>query len=255
MKRSIIPLTCLLIILSWRAIANPILPEPEIIKLNDRVYALIGPAEIPTKINRGYIANSTIIIGDQGVILIDTGFSHEIGLHLQAAISHITTKPVTHIINTHSHGDHTLGNNAFKGAKIISSENCKSEMERSATEWIGLLENMTELEFPDTLPVIPTITYTEGSRTRISIQGVKLEIHVPAGSHTPGDLFVYLPEDGIVIAGDLLVNTMMPNFRDAHVGNWINTLTEINDLHATIFVPGHGVLMSNKEVIQMHHAM
>jgi glyoxylase-like metal-dependent hydrolase (beta-lactamase superfamily II) len=112
------------------AVAEPdaTLPMPVVEKFNDRIYALIAPAELPTSNNLGYIANSAVIIGDRSVILVDTRFSVEIG-RIGNIIASIADKPVTHIINTHDHGDHTLGNGAFDGAKIISSEACKALMQ------------------------------------------------------------------------------------------------------------------------------
>src|SRR5690606_28761365 len=97
--------------------ASAAVPAPKVVQVDERVYALLGPMEMPNAHNRGYMVNSTVILGAKGVILIDTGFSDEIGKHLRAQIAKITDKPVTHVINTHHHGDHTLGNIAFPEAK------------------------------------------------------------------------------------------------------------------------------------------
>jgi glyoxylase-like metal-dependent hydrolase (beta-lactamase superfamily II) len=231
------------------------LPNPTVTKINDHVYALVGPLELPNRKNRGYMVNSTVIIGDKGVILIDTGFSHEIGLHIKNTISTITDKPVTHIINTHDHGDHTLGNSAFRNTTIISSEKCKAVMEKTGYEWIGLLENMTGLKFPDSKPVVATKAYPENTHTKITLQGIKMEIWVPQGSHTSNDLMIYLPEDGILIAGDILVKGIVPSFRDAYVSNWIHTLQQISKMKLSTIVPGHGDLMTTGDVKAMHAYM
>ena len=119
------------------------LPSPKVIKVTPQIYAILAPIELPNKSNQGYMANSAAIIGDKGVILIDTGFSNEIGQMLKKTVAGITDKPVTHIINTHDHGDHILGNNAFKNTTIISSAKCQATMEKSGYEWLGLLEGMT----------------------------------------------------------------------------------------------------------------
>ena len=63
--------------------------------------------------------NSTVIVGDEGVILVDSGGSDEVGRHIATAVRRITDKPVTHVVNTHHHGDHYLGNVAFDGATFI----------------------------------------------------------------------------------------------------------------------------------------
>jgi cyclase len=230
------------------------LPQPEVIQINDRVFAILGPAELPNKTNRGYMVNSTAIIGDTGVILIDTGFTDEIGRHIKATVASITDKPITHIINTHDHGDHTLGNSVFDNAMIISSEKCQKIAEQSGYEWIGLVENMTGLAFPNTRPVAATTTYTEG-RTEVTLQGIRMVMWIPEGSHTNNDLMVILPDDKVLVSGDIVVNTIMPNFRDGNVRNWISTLNQISQMPVSTIIPGHGKLTKPHDVKKMHDAM
>ena len=198
-------LATLLVFIAMLAQAAP-LPAPKVQKINNRVYALLGPMELPNKHNQGYMVNSTVIIGDKGVILVDTGFSNEIGKHLAKAIAKLTSKPVTHIINTHHHGDHTLGNIAFKGAEIISTQKCKELVEKTGYEWIDQVQNMIGRKLLHTKPVLASVTVVQDTRTERVIDGVKLVLWAPEGSHTPGDLMVYLPDDGVLIAGDILVN-------------------------------------------------
>ncbi|WP_455222583.1 MBL fold metallo-hydrolase [Kaarinaea lacus] len=231
------------------------LARPDIVKINDQVYALLGPVGIPSKENRGYMVNSTLIIGNKGAILIDTGFTNEIGQHLKETIESITDKPVTHIINTHHHGDHVLGNTEFKDAEIISTNKCKELVEKTGYEWIQIVESMTGYSFPKTKPVPASTVYSENTRTTVKLQGVKLDLWVPNGSHTPGDMMVYLPGDKILIAGDILVHTMIPSFRDAHIKAWIDTLEDIGKMDINNIIPGHGPLMSIKEVKIMHKRM
>ncbi len=252
MKRLLLAVTFFVIGLNVFAVE---LPKTEVIKVNGNLYALLGPPELPNKANRGYMVNSTLIIGDKGVILVDTGFSDEIGRHLNGVIKGITDKPVTHVINTHHHGDHTLGNSEFKGAEIISAEKCKELVEKIGYEWIGMVEGMTGLKFPNTRPVPATRVYPEHSHNAVVLQGVKLDLWVPGGSHTPGDMLVYLPDDKALMGGDILVNTITPNFRDGNVKTWITTLGEITRMDLKTIVPGHGPLMQMQDVHAMRQRM
>jgi glyoxylase-like metal-dependent hydrolase (beta-lactamase superfamily II) len=231
------------------------LPVPEHVKINERVHVLLGPVALPSKENRGYMVNSTFLVGDEGVILVDTGFSNEIGQHIKQHIAKVTDKPVTHIINTHDHGDHTLGNIAFPGATIISSKKCQARMEKSGYEWIGILESITGMKFPDTRPVVADEGYAEETRTPLTLQGIDLELWVPQGSHTSNDLMVLVPGEKMLIAGDILVNELIPSFRDAYVKNWIATLGEIEDTPLTTIVPGHGPLMTTADVSELRQMM
>lgn len=231
------------------------LEPPEVVKINERVYALLGPLELPTRYNQGYMVNSTAIIGDKGVILIDTGFSDEIGEHLKKAVAQITPKPVTHVINTHHHGDHVLGNSAFRGTTIISSALCKKLVDETAAEWLALLEEATERKFPNTMAVLPRLTYALETKTERVIDGVRLVLWVPKGSHTAGDLMVYLPDENVLVSGDILVHHITPNFQDAFIRDWVETLSQVVALKPKTIVPGHGALMTTAEAAAMQRRM
>lgn len=231
------------------------MPPPKVEKITERVYALLGPEGLPDKKNQGYMVNSTVIIGEHGVILIDTGFNDEIGKHIAQAITTLTPEPVTHIINTHHHGDHTLGNSAFPGAQVLSSQKCKELLLGVGYEWLDIIQNVLERKFPNTKLVPASVTFANGSSTERMIDGVKLRFIVPQGSHTPGDMMIFLPDEKILIAGDILVQHMAPSFRDAHVKHWIATLDEIAAMDIKIIVPGHGPLMLLKQVPEMRTRM
>lgn len=236
-------------------LAAAAMPAPKVQKINDRVYALLGPMEFPNKANQGYMVNSTAIIGEHGVILVDTGFTDEVGKHLAKAVAKLTSKPVTHIINTHHHGDHTLGNIAFPNAEVISSEKCREELEKTGAEWIQTVETMTGMQFPNTRPVLATTTYRENTRVDTTIDGVRMILWTPFGSHTDGDMLVYLPDDRVLIAGDVAVNKITPVFRDAHVKAWVGTLEQALKLDFKTVVPGHGPLMGRPELAKLHQMM
>ena len=176
MIRSVVLIITFIFLINSPIFGEIQLPKPIVTKINEKVYALLGPIGIPSKENRGYMANSTVIIGDAGVILIDTGFTDEIGRLLKSTIAGITDKPVTHIINSHHHGDHVLGNSEFKGVEIISAEKCKALVEKSGYEWIQMVENMTGYSFPDTKPVSANKVYKENTQTSIKLQGVELRL-------------------------------------------------------------------------------
>ncbi|MDD5242321.1 MAG: MBL fold metallo-hydrolase [Sulfuricella sp.] len=226
--------------------------EPKVVKINERVYALLGPIGQPSSHNQGYMVNSTAIIGDKGVILVDSGATDEVGRNIARAIAKITPKPVTHIINTHHHGDHVLGNVAFPGAEILSSEQCKIWVEKTGDEWVQLMESMIGRKFPNTHPMPATVTFKEESRNDRSLQGVKMLLWVPRGSHTAGDMMVYLPDDKVLIGGDILVNTTVPVMRDGFVRNWIAALEMVQKFDTVAIVPGHGPLMNQADVAKLH---
>jgi len=224
------------------------MPEPRTVRVNDRVHVLLGPIQHANKENQGYMINSTVIIGDKGVVLVDPGGTHEVGMHVAKAVRRITSKPVTHVVNTHPHGDHYLGNSAFTGAIIISAEKCRKAVIETGYEWLALMEELVGQKFPSTKPIPADVVFKEGRRTKTTIHGVPVVFWVPKGSHTVGDLLVYLPQDKVLVTGDVLVNGTVPVMQDGNVKNWIATLDEVQKTDATTLVPGHGDLMTMKDV-------
>jgi len=247
---------CLIaLLLTATAVNAQSLPEPRTVRINDRVYALLGPVQHANKRNQGYMINSTVIVGERGVILVDSGGTRTVGQHIAKAIRRITPKPVTHVINTHPHGDHYLGNSAFPEAMIISSEKCRAAVKESGLDWVALMERLVGRQIPDTKPIAAAVTYREGSVTEVRLHGIPIILWVPPGSHTDGDLLVYLPRDKVLAAGDVVVNGIVPVMQDASVRNWIDTLAEIQTLEAETVVPGHGDLMTMREVRDLQQSI
>lgn len=230
-------------------------PEPRTVRINDRVFVLLGPMQHANRLNQGYMINSTVILGDKGVILVDSGGSDEVGRHIAAAVRRITDKPVTHVVNTHHHGDHYLGNVAFEGATFISSEMCRRMVLESGHEWLGIMERDIGRKLPGTKPLAAGVTYSGGTRTETLVHGVRVVFWVPRGSHTIGDLLVHLPDDKVLIAGDVLVNRVVPTLQDGFLKNWIQTLDEIHALGVAHFVPGHGDMMAPRDVTDLRNTM
>jgi glyoxylase-like metal-dependent hydrolase (beta-lactamase superfamily II) len=235
-------------------VAQP-LPEPRVVRISERVYALLGPIQHANPDNQGYMVNSTVIVGDHGIILVDPGGSREVGLHIANAVRRIASKPVTHIVNTHHHGDHYLANSAFEGATVISSAKCRDMVRETGRDWLQLMEQMVGRSFPDTKPIAASVTYPEASRTRAMLHGIELVFWVPKGSHTVGDLLVHLPRDRVLVTGDVVVNGIVPVMQDAIIKNWIDTLREVQQLDVETIVPGHGNLTTMTQVKDLHDAI
>jgi glyoxylase-like metal-dependent hydrolase (beta-lactamase superfamily II) len=241
--------------LLWGAAQAQPLPEPRTLTIGGRVHVLLGPVQHANRLNQGYMINSTAIVGDKGVILVDSGGTAEVGRHIAAAVRRITDKPVTHVVNTHHHGDHYLGNAAFEGASFISSEMCRALVLQTAAEWRGIMEQAVGRPLLGTRTVPADVTFPAGTKTETVIHGVRLVFWVPRGSHTAGDLLVYLPDEKVLIAGDVLVNRVVPTLQDGFLKNWLRTLEEIQALGAVHFVPGHGEVMARGDVAALYGSM
>lgn len=224
-------------------------------KINDHVYAMLGGIDVPNKQNGGYVNNILVIIGDKGVILVDAGSHRAIAAHVYESIKKITSKPVTHILITHHHGDHHLGASFFPNAEVIASEYCAKQIQENGRSMVKSMAGMTGLSLDDTTPVVPQKRIPEHTRQTMVIQGVTLELITPDTAHTKGDMMVFLPQDGVLASGDILVHGVNPNINDGNLKSWLGVLNEIRKLPVKIAMPGHGALMRPQDIVEFQNMM
>jgi cyclase len=187
--------------------------------------------------------NSTVIVGTNGVIVVDAKTTKAGGQELLDDIAKITPKPVTTVILTHSDGDHVNGLAAFPaGVKVIAQENNKKEQETAlAAGGRGVPPADHQ----------PTQIITKQKET-LTPEGEKLELYHWAPAHTSGDLIVYLPSEKIVATGDIIATSnSYPRIHDEKHGStegWITTAKGMAALDADAFVPGHGNLQTKADI-------
>jgi glyoxylase-like metal-dependent hydrolase (beta-lactamase superfamily II) len=224
-------------------------PSVTVEKISDRVYAMLGPYDVPNKQNRGYINNVLVIIGDDGVILVDAGSHKSVARHIDRAIKTVTDKPVTHILVTHHHTDHHLGAEYFSGARVIGTEFCADQITNYERSMIRGMERLSGVDLSGANAVVPEAVIGNPSHKSMEINGVRVELIAPDIAHTKGDLMVWLPDDAVLASGDILVNRVNPNFNDGSLKNWIAVVNEeILPLDFNTVMPGHGPLMKREDV-------
>jgi glyoxylase-like metal-dependent hydrolase (beta-lactamase superfamily II) len=221
---------------------TPSLNHPNLTKVSERVYALIGDMDDPNERNQGFICNSTFVITDEGVVVVDPGGSVQVGRMIIAEIRKLTDKPITHVINTHHHADHWMGNHAFDEVKPRPAILAHAVMRETAGEigerWLGIIADMTKGSNKGTRVVLPHKTVRGGETLKIG--GLTFVLHHPGHAHTKGDLAVFIPEERVLIAGDILFYLRTPGFQDASPLGNARALRELLALDAERIVPGHG---------------
>lgn len=211
-------------------------------KLADNVYALVGPITNRTPENLGNNANFGVIVGDDGVLLIDSGGTYKGAEMIHAAIRKITDKPVTLVINTGGQDHRWLGNGYFKakGAKIIANSNAVTDQRARLQDQFQRLGNLVgDAVLAGTEPVYADETFTD--KKTLSFGAFDIEIHHAGHAHTPGDSFVWLPQQKIVFSGDIVYMDRMLGVgsMSAHK-SWIGAFEAMAALQPTVVVPGHG---------------
>ena len=223
-------------------------PAVNVQKINDHIYAMLGGIDVPNKSNHGYVNNILVIIGDAGVILVDAGSHKGIAKHIDKEIKKITSKPVTDILVTHHHGDHHLGASYFDNARVTASEYCAEQIRDRGASLINGMSRMTGMNLSDTKAVVPSRLIPQNTRKHVNIQGVEVELITPAIAHTPGDMMVYLPNDGVLASGDVLVHGVNPNIADGNLKSWLAVMDDIRQLPLKAVMPGHGDIMQPSDI-------
>jgi glyoxylase-like metal-dependent hydrolase (beta-lactamase superfamily II) len=220
-------------------------------RIADGVYSYVD-AKNPTPAT-SFGANAGIIIGKDGIAVVDTLTSAKEAQRFIKDIRSITDQPIKYVINTHHHLDHSLGNSEFVklGAAVIAQENCRREAQKDADTIIkrALNYGFTAGSLEGTTVVLPTLTFTDTMTIDLGDRTVELIYHGP--SHTNGSALVLVPEAKVLFAGDALFTNFHPNMRDADVDSWIKSLDRIAALDVQKIIPGHGPVSSRQDIGDM----
>jgi cyclase len=186
--------------------------------------------------------NSGIVIGNSGMIVIDAKTTPASGKALLDEIAKLTPKPVTHVIVTHSDGDHVNGLASFPaGVTVIAHVGAKREMDAA------LAAGGRGAPPGDHMPS----QVIDKDAEQLTLDGVDIELRHWAPAHTSGDLVVYLPAQKIVFTGDIITNRPDPLIhlqKNGSSAGWITTAQGIVGLDADKFVPGHGDVETKAQV-------
>jgi glyoxylase-like metal-dependent hydrolase (beta-lactamase superfamily II) len=203
-----------------------------------------GLSALGSPANQNFVSNAGFVITPDGVVVIDALGSPALALRLLAEIRKHTDKPVTHVILTHYHADHIYGVQALKaaGAKILAhqaareylnSDTARLRLEASRTELAPWIDKDTRL--------VPADEWLDGERELV-VGGMRFQIKPVGPSHTPEDLVIYLPQEKVLFAGDLVFRSRVPFVGQADSRQWIKALDSLLSFDATVIVPGHGPL-------------
>jgi cyclase len=191
--------------------------------------------------------NVTAVVDDGSTLLIDSGMDSR-AVELNDAVFKATMRPVTRLVNTHWHFDHT-GGNVFLGSSgvtIIAQENLKKQLTSvHDVPFIGLRDG----HYPP--QALPTITYSTSMELRQGSQRLTLANYGPA--HTNGDTIIFIAPANVVVVGDIFSNDFYPII-DLTSGGSINGMIDsVNRIlaqidHETKIVPGHGPVATRADL-------
>ena len=207
------------------------------------VYAAIDGPEHKAGSNAGFV------IGDDGVLVVDSFFNVDAARALVAEIHRLTPKPIRYVVNTHYHLDHTGGDQVLRdaGAIIIAHRNVRGWMRTNNANLFGdritpeIRAQIAAVPLPD-LVTDKDLTVWLGSR--------KVVVRTALG-HTGGDLTIFVPDAKVLFTGDLLWRKVPPNLIDGSIKEWVATdadFVAMPDAAHMTYVPGHGDVADAQDV-------
>lgn len=185
-------------------------------------------------------ANAGVVIGDQGVVVIDSGPTPEAARQLAAEIKRVTPKPILYVVFTHAHGDHTFSVHELAPTKgIIAHVYTKDYLaERGAEHLKVYRERMGAAKAQGAKVTLPTITFPDMYNIPLGKEHILL--FYQGRGHTRGDIVAYLPKAHVLFTGDLAYAGRLPWMGDGYAKEWQETLDRLAVLDVTTIVPGHG---------------
>ncbi|MCE1236891.1 MAG: MBL fold metallo-hydrolase [Hyphomicrobiales bacterium] len=230
--------------LAAHVLGPPVADRP-IERISPHVFLIRAPDGFPTRENQGMMSNITFVVGDSGVVVVDSGASLQIARMAVGRLKDMTAKPVVGIVNTHYHGDHWLGNHGFVEAWGEDLPRWSHRDTRIAIEgetgsfWRDSMVKWTSGATMGTRIVAPN--HDVGHGFEISLGDVTLRLHHYGRAHTPCDLCVEVVEDGVTCVGDVLMDHRIANLDD---GSYKGTFDTLDHLQAatktTVWLPAHG---------------
>lgn len=223
----------------------------ELTQLADNVYSYVGGTDASAAAS--FAANAGIVIGRDGVLVVDTLVSAKEGERFLADIRKVTDKPIKYVVNTHTHLDHAFGNCVFAklGATVISQQADRDMLAETGAE---VLKNaadfdLTPEQMAGTEIVLPTLTFE--TRMTIDLGEETVELIRTAPSHTAGSAVVYVPSKKLLFAGDILFTDFHPYLADGDPTGWAQTLDSLLAMDVEKIVPGHGPLSGKQDLREM----
>ena len=227
----------------------------QLTQIENNVYAIIGPLGNRAPENLGNNATFGFVVTSDGVVLIDSGGTYKGAAEIHALIKSVTEQPVKIVINTGGQDHRWLGNGYFKkqGARVIASAKAVEDQKARTQDQFILLGNLVgDAGLANTEAVYADETFDD--TLSFSLGKTKFELQHAGQAHTPGDSFVWLPQQRIVFTGDIVyVQRMLTISPASNSKSWVTAFETMAALQPEVVVPGHGHVASLKEATAHSH--
>ena len=201
--------------------------------------------------NRNFISNAGFFVTDEGVVVVDALGSPALAQELLREIHRVTPQALRYVVVTHYHADHIYGLQtlAQAGAKVIghasareylNSDTAQRRLEASRIDLAPWIDANTRL--------VPADQWLDTQETRFRLGSIDFVVDHVGPAHTPEDVVVFVPQLGVLFAGDLFFQGRIPFVGQADSRLWIQALNRLMKYQPKIVIPGHGPASTNPMV-------
>ena len=219
----------------------PLVRENATVKLTDHVWAI-------PDFNVGLVPNVGIIVGSRATLVVDTGLGPRNGEAIVREMKKVSRNADVYVVTTHYHPEHSLGAGAFTGAKLVMTRVQQQEMTEVGKAIQDTFASRSALnkELLSGVPYpTPDIVFDREHRLDLGGVHVRLMWRGPAAMHTRGDTMVFVEEDRVLFAGDVVMSQrFLAAQSNSSLRTWLAVLDELTALKPLHVVPSHGKLGS-----------
>jgi glyoxylase-like metal-dependent hydrolase (beta-lactamase superfamily II) len=218
---------------------------PSAVQVADGVFMMQGAPGVADTNNLGHIGNAGFIVGDTGVVAIDTGTSHRHGVALLASIRRVTDKPVRLALITHARQEFLFGASAYReqGIPIHMQREAAGLMRSRCERCLKTLNEVLGTDAMQGTAMFKPDQEFEHSHV-IEVIGRRIQVLYYGHSSGPGDVAVLDERSGVLFAGGLVDHLRIPDVQDSDLEGWTRALEALRGLPIKAIVPGHGPVAS-----------
>ncbi len=208
-----------------------------------------GEAGMASVQNKGFMSNAGFVVTGDGVVVYDALATPVLGRAMIEAIRRVTPQPIRRVVVGHYHADHVYGLQAFKGAGAevwahrkaqgyLTSGQAEERLAQRRRDLAPWVDARTVVVAPD--------LWLDGD-TSFRLGGLTFRIVFSEGAHSPEDLMLFVEEDRLLFAGDLIFSGRVPFVGNADSAGWLKAMDKMIALRPAVVVPGHGPASTDVE--------
>ena len=219
-----------------RNIPDPIVKENVTVKISGHTY-LIPDGNVVL------VPNIGIVVGDSATLVVDTGMGPRNGAAVMREVAKVSKNTKLYLVTTHYHAEHVAGIAAFpSGTTFVISRQQQKDLEELGPDVTARFAGFSPgiAEMLKDAPVRKADVLFDREHV-IDLGGVRVKLLALGSTHTPGDTMVFVEQDRVLFAGDVVMNKVPVAFsQTSSVGVWVNVLKELEPLRPIVIVPAHG---------------